>query len=126
MKISNKPNRVDLEIVQGATFGPCLCTMKNPDGTPVNLTGFVFRGGIRHKASDPTLLASFVFTITDALLGKYTFELTAATTATLPAGVSAEAAESVHDYDHEFVDTLGRVVPLRWGTARVHRQVPHA
>ena len=72
MKISNLCTRVDLELVQGATFGPVKHTLKNPDGTPVDLAGATLRGQVRRKASDPVVAASFVFTNAAPATGSYT------------------------------------------------------
>lgn len=126
MKISNLCARVDMELVQGATFGPVTHTLKNPDGTPVDLTGATLRGQVRRKASDPAVAANFVFTNTAPLTGSYTFELGADSTAALSAGDTLMAAASLYMYDIQLLDTLGRVLPLLYGSLRVFPEVTHA
>lgn len=123
MKISNLCTRVDLELVQGATFGPVTHTLKNPDGTPVDLTGATLRGQVRRKASDPVVAASFVCTSAAPTTGRYTFELSAASTAALAAGDTLVATASLYEYDIELLDTLGRVLPLLYGSLKVFREV---
>ncbi|MFM2053614.1 MAG: hypothetical protein RL456_1651 [Pseudomonadota bacterium] len=115
--------RLDLLIRQGATLGPFPCTMTNPDATPVNLTGATIRGQIRKKPADAAVIASFDVTVTDATAGKYTFGLTATATAAITAGADVTKPESLYVWDMELEDAAGRVTPLFWGDARVHREV---
>ena len=124
MKISNIGTRVELELMQGSTFGPVTHTLKNPDGTPVDLTGCTPRGQIRRKASDPDVTAPLVCVVFEpATAGVYTFGLSAATTAAIPAGSSANDPNSNYDWDLELLDSQGRVIPLLWGTLKVQREV---
>lgn len=118
--------RLDLLIRQGATLGPFVCTMTTPDSTPVDLTGAIIRGQIRKAFNSADVTAQLVVTITDAPAGKYQFGLDAATTTAIAAGANVTKPESLYVWDLELVDTLGRVIPLYWGDARVHREVTRA
>lgn len=74
--------RYDLDIVQGQTFHREIL-WKNPDGTPVNMTGFTARLQIREDYASPrpiiTLTSSPVAGLTiTALLGKIVLDITAA------------------------------------------------
>ena len=124
--LGNIGTRLDLLIRQGATFGPFVCTMTNPDGTPVNLTGATIRGQIRKAPADTVVVASLVVTITDAAAGKYTFSLSDATTAAIAAGADVTKPASVYVWDLELQDAAGSVIPLYWGDVRVHREVTRA
>ncbi len=68
-----------LEIKQGATF-EAEVTYLQPDGTPVNLTGWTARSQMRKHAGHPAVLAEFTVTIVDAVAGKMRLSLTAAQT----------------------------------------------
>lgn len=125
-QIGSIGNRLDLLIRQGATFGPVTDTLSNPDETPVDLTGATIRGQIRKQPADTAIVASFDVVVTDAAGGKYTFGLSASTTAAIAAGADVTKPESVYAWDIELQDTLGRVIPLHWGTVRVHREVTRA
>lgn len=116
-RISAKPPKLDLEIVRGDDFGPVLCEIRNPDGTPMDLTGCTFSGHVRNQVNASTILASFIFVIVDAALGKYSFELTAAATALIPGGPATPQDPSAgkHVYDHQMTDSLGRVTTRRQG-----------
>lgn len=118
--------RLDLLIRQGATLGPFICTLTNPDATPVNLTGATIRGQIRKQPSDTAVVANLSVMVMDAAGGQYSFALDAATTAGIVAGADITKPESVYAWDMELQDSLGRVIPLYWGTVRVHREVTRA
>lgn len=125
-QIGSIGNRLDLLIRQGGTFGPVTDTLANPDGSPVDLTGATIRGQIRKQPSDTAIVASFDVVITNALGGEYTFGLPASTTAGITAGADVTKPDSIYAWDIELQDTLGRVIPLHWGTVRVHREVTRA
>ena len=124
MKISNIPQRVDFEVVQGSTFGPVTHTLKNPDGSALDLTGSTVRGQVRKKPSDTAIAAAFdCALVPPATGGSYTFGLSAASTAALPAGVTLAEPASLYEYDIELVDSLGRVNPMLYGSLKVFREV---
>lgn len=118
-KISAKPPTLDLEVVRGDSFGPVICRIRNPDGTPMDLTGCSFLGHVRHTFADPTVLATFTMAITDALAGEYSFELDVAATTALPPPTLTDALAGVHVYDHQMTDSLGRVTTRRRGRLTV-------
>lgn len=122
---SNGGERWDLELRQGATFGPVRHTLLNPDLTPVNLAGFSVRGQVRRKAlaADPAA-ADFVTTIAPTPAdGWYEFGLTDETTGALPCGGTPGAPESAYEYDVELVDAAGRVICTLWGELRIKAEV---
>jgi len=114
---------LDLDIRQGATFGPHLVTIRNPDTSPVNITGWMFRGQIRKTAADATIAASFVSEIVSALNGQFRFWISDEATAAIAAGDNIMSAQSQYVYDFEAQDAAGNVVPLFYGAARVFREV---
>jgi hypothetical protein len=112
-----------LRIRQGGTFGPFYAEMKNPDLTPVDLTGCTITGQIRKKAKDTTVVCSIAFTIDAGTGGTYSFTIDKVTTALLECGESANSAASKYVYDIEMVDALGRSYPLYYGNVLVFREV---
>jgi hypothetical protein len=124
-QIGSKGANLDIVVRQGATFGPNRCTLTNPDTSPVNITGFTFRGQIRKTASDPLSTGiSAVFTIVNGTSGIFDWEFAAADTAGLTAdSVSETAPASIYTYDVEMEDSSGRVTPLLYGTVNVFREV---
>lgn len=123
--IGTKGSELDLLIRQGATFGPNLCTLKNPDTSPINLTGCTFRGQIRKTASDPLSTGcAITFVITNAAAGEFTWEVTDENTTALAADAISEAGPaSQYVYDIEMEDASGRVIPLLYGKVSVFREV---
>jgi|GEM_PF-1276835 len=134
-KIGYLGERLDLEIRQGATFGPHaaqmfgLIDLNNPThvlqgyGNPINLTSCTIRGKIRKTALSATVTCSLVVTITDALLGKYEFSLTDAITAAIVAGERLTDNASKYVWDLELVDSTGKVFPLYYGNVIILREV---
>lgn len=123
--LGSKGAELNLLIRQGATFGPNVCTLTNPDTSPVNLTGCTFRAQIRKTASDPLSSgAAATFTITNAALGEFYWEFTDEVTTVLVAdSVSETAPASIYTWDMELEDASGRVIPLLYGTVNVFREV---
>lgn len=120
--------RQNLQIRQGATFGPLRLTVRNPDNTPVDLTGSTLVGHIRKTAKAPVVLLELVGTIEgDSADGVWRVEeLTAAQTAALAAGETPAEPASQYVYDLEWTDATGRVTPLLYGTVSVLREVTRA
>lgn len=56
--------KYNIEISQGSDYTLAI-TLKDPSGTPINLTGHTFTGQIRKTASDFTIQAPFTFTLLD-------------------------------------------------------------
>lgn len=115
--------RLDLALRQGATFGPVTATMRNPDGTPVNLTGCNIRGQIRKSPDSPTATASIAVTSDYNSTGVYVFGLSSEATRLIPAGNDPSQSSSLYVWDLELEDSMGRVIPLYWGTVRVRSEV---
>lgn len=115
--------RLDLLVRQGATLGTFDATMQNPDGSAVNLIGATIRGQVRKKALDPTVVTDIDVTITDAVLGKYSFGLSVAKTTIIAAGETLKEPASLYVWDLELVDSTGRVIPLYYGNVTVFREV---
>ena len=114
---------VDWVLRQGDTFGPHTVTLRNPDESPVDLTGSTIRGQMRKHASDEDPAATFDCAITDATAGIFTVGLTASATGALTCGDTPTHADSRYVYDFEMVDTLGRVITLLYGVISVLREV---
>lgn len=61
--IGSLPAKQDLDLYQGDDFYLDV-TVKNQDGTPADLSGAVSTAQVRTVPEDPTILASFVTSIT--------------------------------------------------------------
>ncbi len=124
LQLSSLGERINLQLQQGATFGPITATMTNPDTTPVNLTGCTIFGSVRKTAlaADPAA-AVITVAITNAAGGIYTFTIPAATTDGLTAGEQRTAPESQYVWDLFLKDAAGRVLPLYYGDVMVLRRV---
>lgn len=125
--IGSKGTQLDLLIRQGATFGPYLITLTNPDNTGVDLTGSTIRAQIRKTPNSILSEAvSPIITYTDRLNGIFAIEFTDEATATLSAGAKETDPESLYVWDLEMEDATGRVIPLLYGDVRVFREVTKA
>lgn len=113
---------MDLLIRQGATFGPHILTMKNPDNSTVDLTGMTFRGSIRRDVKSTTKY-DLVFEITDAVGGVVKISMTGAATALIPAGPTLTHQDSKYVWDAEVEDSLGGVTALYYGKVSVFREI---
>lgn len=123
-RIGDIGERRDLLIRQGADFGPITETLVNPDGSPVDLTGCICRGQIRRTVDDPEIAAEFVFQIaTDPTTGVVSWGLPNTVTVALAAGATVKDPASQYVYDQEIEDANGRIIPWRYGSALVHREV---
>lgn len=85
---------------------------------PVNLTGAVFSGKMKKEISDTVAVATFTFVLTNLVIGKFSFVLSAADSAALP----------VEKYRRSFVFdcqyTLGGVIEtFVYGNIVVQREV---
>lgn len=81
----------NITIIKGLLFSKAF-TWKAA-GTPVDLTGYTFSGKIKSSPAGTTL-ATFVCTIISAVGGKFKFELSEVTTATLDVGVYFYSVEA--------------------------------
>lgn len=84
-------------------------TIKNEDGTAVDLTDDDFKGQVRRGAGKP-LVASFSFTITDAANGVVEIKLTDTETLKMDPNIT-------YQYDiYRHIDGNGDIVRLLYGT----------
>lgn len=113
----------DLLIRQGATFGPVEVFLANPDGSAVDMTGSTIRAQMRRKALDDTVAAEFEATIVNSETVSFVYGMSAANTASIPAGESRGDRKSQYVWDLEWEDALGRVTPLFYGAVTVFREV---
>ena len=103
---------INFNVIQGDTFRRNATFRQKSDQTPVNLTGSTISGKVRLKNGNEIAL---VCSITDPTAGKFQFELSAATTATLP--------EGVHRIEVQVVYSDGSVQTLITGNIVVRGQV---
>lgn len=113
---------LDLRIKQGSTFDPQV-TLNNPDGSPVNLTGSTLRAQIRKNALDTEVVATFTINIVDAPNGVFQLVLTDEQTAAIVTGEQPGSSASKFVWDLEMEDSLGRVIPIFYGSVQVFREV---
>lgn len=118
--------KLDLLVKQGSTLGPFNASMKNPDGSPVNMTGMTLRAQIRRTGLSTTVVASIPVTVTNPTLGQYTFGLSDEATAAIPAGETLKDPASKYVWDMELEDAAGNVMPLYYGDCKVFREVTRA
>lgn len=122
--IGSKGAELDLLIRQGATLGPYPARLANLDASPMNLTGCTLRAQVRKSyTTDIQPGASFVFTIVDALDGRFIWSIPASSTRDLLAGPTETHKDSLYVWDMEIEDSQGNVTPLLYGMARVFREV---
>lgn len=79
-----------MAIMQG-TFVQKYINMKANDGTPIDITGWLFRSTLRRSVSDPNELAELTnanggFAMIDEPNGRFAFVLDESVTAALPVG----------------------------------------
>ena len=123
-KIGFKGEQLDLDIKQGAVFGPHIVTLTNPDLTALNLTGCTISGQIRQPANrGGALIANIVIEIVDALAGKFKFSIPASVTATMPTTNGANTAFGRFPWDMFLTDASNRPLPLFYGIANVYDRV---
>lgn len=122
-QVGFKGERLDLQARQGATLGPFIVTLKNPDNTPVNLTGCTIQGQVRKNALDADIAAEFVIAYIDRLEGKFSFEIPHTVTALMSAGEFQRDIDSQFQWDMELLDSLSRITPLYYGDYNNFREV---
>jgi hypothetical protein len=124
LQLSSLGERMNLQLQQGAGFGPIVATMLNPDGvTGVNLTGCTIFGSIRKAATPDVIAAPITVAITAPLTGNYNFLVTAANTDGLTAGDTLRAPESRYVWDLFLKDAASQVFCLYYGDVVVQRRV---
>lgn len=122
--IGTKGAQLDLLIRQGASSGPHSMQLFNPDTSPMDITNVSFAAQIRKTPGAIGLPeATAIFDFVEPLIGKFTWEFVADETAELSAGIDENASDSLHVWDMEMTDSLGRVFPLLYGDVKVFREV---
>jgi hypothetical protein len=106
--------KYDFDMDQGATFNRTI-TLKDDNGTVVNLTGNTFAGQIRTSAISGTIAGTFTFAITNASGGVFSWKMTATDSALLPAQQCV--------YDVEMTQASGDVVRLLEGFVNIKSNV---
>lgn len=121
-KISTTGERLDLDIRQGATLKPVKHYLKNPDNSPVNLTGYTARGSVRRSALSPDVIATFDCHV-ESLAGWYSFGMSDEVTANISCGASITDKSSQYEFDIELEDPAGNVQCTFYGPFRVKAEV---
>jgi hypothetical protein len=124
--VGNFGQELNLQIRQGATFGPVVVTLTDATEQPLDLTGCQFRGQIRKTRSSPVVVAEFSFTISDPLVGKVSFGLADDVSLTIPCGDTTRDPLSQYVYDILLDDTAGATVPVMYGAVSVLKGVTRA
>lgn len=123
-QVGFRGERLDLLVRQGATLGPYIVTLSNPDGSPVNLTGCTIQGQVRKNALDAgDPVASFEIVYIDRISGQFSFGISHESTAQIPAGEFQKDEESQYQWDMELLDSQSRIIPLYYGNFENFREV---
>lgn len=116
---------LDILIEQGATFIQKL-TIKDANSTPVNLTGYTFAAQVRKRYSDPTVIASFSFSISNQTTntGEVIMTMSASVTSAIPVDSSSSYVRkfTYYTYDVE-MDTGTEKDRILEGTVTVSPEV---
>lgn len=122
--LGTKGGELDLLIKQGATFGPHLITLKDSNGTAINITGATIRSQIRKLSNSASPACTGDFVLTSPTNGQFTFGFSSASTTSLivdPDSESGSDSQYVWDMELQYAD--GRVYPLMYGKVQVFREV---
>lgn len=122
-QIGDKGEELDLLIRQGGTFGPHEVSWTNPDGTFVDISDMFFRAQIRKDPTDDDPVATFICKTTNAIQGKFSFEIDATQTANIPSGPDENQTSSAYFWDLEAVTDTGVVIPLIYGKVKMFREI---
>lgn len=119
--IKNSDGTVDLVGRQGTTWELFL-TLKNPDGTPMNITGYTFRGQFRtsYQAAEKTDFVCGIVSAGEGRMSVSAAEQVTSGTAAYKESINAAKlgiykGAGVYVYDIEMVDVSGRVSRLLEG-----------
>jgi len=97
--------KLNITIEQGATFKRKL-VFKDSTNTAIDLSGNAFAGQIRKSASDPTIIATFTCTVTDAPAGEVEISLTDTQTSAIPVKASTSPEKESTEYAYDIERTL--------------------
>lgn len=100
MTIGYKGEQQDLLIRQGATFRPVLNLTVG--GSPMDVTGLVFRSQIRKTFDSPIISASLSVTILDAVNGQIELYIADEVTEAITAGNTESEADSTYVLDNRY------------------------
>lgn len=106
------PSNFDLVLYRGDYF-PLRITLKNPDNTVLNLTGYTAKASIRATYDDP-LAYNFTVAITAA---------TGVIDITLPSTVSTTISAGSYIWDFQVTEPSGNVRTYIAGDVQVHDEV---
>lgn len=110
---------LDIILEQGSTFQRTL-TLKDSNGDPLNLTGFLARSSIRKKIKDDLALASFVLTLgSPATSGVVNWTMSATASASIPAALTSGFEPSNYFYDMEVESPSGVVTRILQGSVKL-------
>lgn len=123
--LGTKGAELNLLVRQGATQGPYRMTINKADGSPLDITGGLFRAQIRRTAnSAPIPGCTFTFTIITPLSGIVEWSIDADSTGVLQASETSETDPlSTYVWDMELELASGRIIPLTYGAVNVFREV---
>ncbi len=122
--IGYRGERLDLTIRQGATFGPALIRIENQPGEKADLTGVSIRAQVRLSPDAAATTAEMELEMLAAEEQySFSFGLSAAVTAAMPAGSQLGDPGFRQHWDMEMVWPDGRIDPLYYGIVTVHREV---
>jgi hypothetical protein len=96
----------DLQIYKGQTFSLSL-TLRDTNGTPLNLAGQLISGYLKTKYSDSGVLTNLNVTIADAANGIVTLGIAATGTAVLPVNYAFYDVELLNPIDQSVNKVLG-------------------
>lgn len=117
---------LDILVEQGATFAMRL-VLSDSVGSPLDLTGWTFRGQIRSTYDAGTILASFSFVVPNQITdpGAVDCSMADSVTETIPvtASTNYKKKDTFYPYDIEGEDTSGNVYRVVQGTATVSPEV---
>jgi hypothetical protein len=108
---------LDLIVKQGSDYFRKLL-FTNPDTTPMDITGYIFRGQARTDYDSPDVAFNFQFTITDAVGGEVELKISNIATTALDLSENTKFV-----YDCEFVTPTSNVDMFLRGKIQMIREV---
>jgi hypothetical protein len=116
----------DIKIQQGATFSLGV-TIKDSSGSPIDLSGYSFKGQIRRNASSDKVEASFLIDVQDQISspGRVTVRLPPGATRAIKVDASTDAGRKITRmaYDIEFTRPDQTVVRMLEGVVLISPEV---